>query len=186
MPWWGWVLIAVAIVVLLALVVWSARSRSRSRALRERFGPEYDRAVTETGDRRAAESELDARRRRREELDIRPLDPTARERYTEQWRSTQSKFVDAPSEAIREADALVMQVMGERGYPMENFEQRAADISVDHPNLVENYRAAHAISLANDHGQASTEDMRQAMVHYRSLFEELLDTGGSFDREEAR
>jgi hypothetical protein len=109
-------------------------------------------------------------------LNLRTLEPAARDRYMGSWRETQARFVDAPAEAVRSADGLVGQVMSERGYPMDNFDQRAADISVDHPDVVENYRAAHAISLANDHEQATTEDLRQAMVHYRSLFETLLGT----------
>jgi hypothetical protein len=132
--------------------------------------------------RRRAESELAERERRREYLEIVPLEPAARERYAEAWRDTQARFVDSPEQAIREADHLVTEVMRERGYPMEDFDQRAADVSVDHPNVTENYRAAHATSLANDQGEASTEDLRQAMVHYRALFVELLEQPG----EEAR
>jgi hypothetical protein len=130
-----------------------------------------------TGGRRQAEAELEARRKRREQLDVRPLDPASRQRYSEQWAGTQSRFVDSPAEAVREADVLVIQVMRERGYPVDNFEQRSSDVSVDHPHVVENYRSAHAVSLANDQGQAGTEDLRQAMVHYRALFQDLLSTG---------
>ena len=109
------------------------------------------------------------------QLDIRPLDPASRERHITAWTDTQARFVDDPRQALSEADRLVQTVMSERGYPVEDFEQRAADISVDHPELVQNYRAAHAISLANERGDATTESMRQGMVHYRSLFEELLE-----------
>jgi hypothetical protein len=115
-------------------------------------------------------------------MEIVALEPAARQRYAEAWRDTQARFVDSPEQAIREADHLVTEVMRERGYPMEDFDQRAADVSVDHPNVVENYRAAHATSLANDQGRASTEDLRQAMVHYRALFVELLEQ----PEEEAR
>jgi ABC-type nickel/cobalt efflux system permease component RcnA len=176
MPGWAWVLIIVAVVALIAAAGWMVYRQRRTEGLRQRFGPEYDRAVSAT-DRREAEAELDDRRERREQLDIRTLPPEARERYLVAWRETQARFVDSPSEAIREADDLVTRVMVERGYPMEDFEQRSADVSVDHPHVVDNYRAAHAASLANDHGKATTEDLREAMVHYRSLFEELVGDG---------
>jgi len=191
MPGWGWILIVVAAVVLIAIIAWAAARSRRSKQLQEGFGPEYERTVERSGDRRAAESELEARRERREELDIRALQPAARERYVSAWHQTQARFVDAPADALTEADSLVTSVMAERGYPMEDFDQRAADVSVDHPTVVENYRAAHAISTASGRGQASTEDMRQAMVHYRALFEELVDGGtdggtGAVERSEVR
>jgi hypothetical protein len=167
-----WVLVVI-IVVLIAVVAMLMLRQRRSSRLREGFGPEYDRVVEERGDRRAAESELDDRRKRREELDIRPLDEGARERYAERWRASQRRFVDEPSAAVQEADTLVASVMRERGYPMDDFEQRAADVSVDHPKVVEHYRAAHEISTRVG-TNASTEDMRQAVVHYRALFAELL------------
>jgi hypothetical protein len=168
-----WVLVVI-IVVLIAVVALLMLRQRRSSRLREGFGPEYDRVVEERGDRRAAESELDDRRRRREQLDIRPLDEGARERFAERWRATQRRFVDEPSSAVQEADTLVASVMRERGYPLDDFEQRAADVSVDHPEVVENYRAAHGISIADAEGRAGTEDLRQAMVHYRALFDDLL------------
>jgi len=191
MPGWGWILIVVAAVVLIAIIAWAAARSRRSKQLQEGFGPEYERTVERSGDRRAAESELEARRERREELDIRALQPAARERYVSAWHQTQARFVDAPADALTEADSLVTSVMAERGYPMEDFDQRSADVSVDHPTVVENYRAAHAISTASGRGQASTEDMRQAMVHYRALFEELVDGGtdggtGAVERSEVR
>lgn len=173
MALWVWILVAIVAVAGLVLIAWSMSRRQRSRRLRSTFGPEYERAVR-TSDRRDAESELEARQARRRGLDIRPLEAAARQRYAEAWRETQASFVDSPPEAIRRADKLVTDVMEERGYPMENFEQRAGDVSVDHPHLVESYRAAHAISLASAHGKATTEDHGQAMVHYRELFEELL------------
>ena len=162
MPVWAYVVIAVVVFVVIVAVIGSA---FRRRRLRGRFGPEYDRAKN---------SELRKREKRVDKLDIVPLSSVARQRYVGQWETVQTRFVDDPKSAVREADALVTTVMNERGYPMDNFDTRAADISVDHPNVVENYRAAHAISLAADHGQATTEDLRQAMVHYRTLFEELL------------
>jgi hypothetical protein len=177
MPTWGWIVIAVVVLAVVALLVAYAARRRRTERIRGRFGPEYDRTVGELGNRRKAESELSARERRREELDIRPLEPAARDRYRQAWRDVQTRFVDMPSESVREADVLVIRVMGDRGYPMEDFDQRAADVSVDHPRVVEDYRTAHTISLANDGGRASTEDLRRAMVHYRALFEDLLDTG---------
>ena len=173
MPVWGWILIAVAVLLIAGTVAW-AMSRRRTDRLRGRFGPEYERSMTETGSRRKAESELADRQKRHEQLDIRPLAPEARTRYAEEWRLVQARFVDQPGEAVHQADLLVMSVMRDRGYLMEDFEQRSADVSVDHPNVVDNYRAAHAISMARDHDKASTEDLRQGMVHYRSLFDELL------------
>jgi len=181
MPDWAWVLIVVAVLVVIALVVWALTARRRSERLRERYGPEYDRTVRQEGRRRDAESELERREEKRRRLDIVPLSPEARDRYVESWREIQARFVDEPASALVEADRLVEQVMRERGYPMDDFEQRAADVSVDHPDVVENYRAGHAISVANERGDASTEDLRQAVIHYRALFEQLLET-----REEAR
>ena len=186
MPIWAWILIAIVVVVVVAIAAWLAWSKRRTDQLKGRFGPEYDRTVAESGGRRKAESELDARRKRRQELNIRPLSTASRQRYLERWRSTQARFVDAPNDAIRDADALVTSVMTERGYPMDDFEQQAADISVDHADVVDNYRAAHGISMANDHGKASTEDLRQGMVHYRALFEELLEDQGDQTEPETR
>jgi hypothetical protein len=173
---WVWIVIALVVVAVVALL---AAQMLRQRQVRDRFGPEYERTVKETGSQREAVGELRQREARRRELDIRPLEPEAADRYASSWKQTQSRFVDAPGEAITEADALVARVMKERGYPVEDFEQRAADISVDHAEVVNDYRAAHAISLANDHGKATTEDLRQAMVHYRSLFEVLLHSDRS-------
>jgi hypothetical protein len=170
-------LIALAALVVIAVVIVMAANR-RSQRLRERFGPEYERMVDQGGSRRKVESELATRQRRVARLDIRPLDPEARDEYARQWRDTQARFVDEPAEALRAADRLVADVMRDRGYPVEEFEQREADISVDHPQVVANYRAAHGISMAAEHGRAGTEDLRQAMVHYRDLFEELLERGG--------
>ena len=174
MPIWAWMLIIAAIVLVIGIAAWAAMRKKRSQDLRQRFGPEYDRTMREEGSRRAAESELSERRKRREQLDIRPLPPEARQRYAGSWRETQGRFVDDPGAALAEADVLVISVMRDRGYPMEDFERRSADISVDHPRVVDNYRAAHGISMAGERGVATTEDMRQAMVHYRALFDELL------------
>jgi hypothetical protein len=187
MDTWVVVLIVLAVLVVLGLVYMATRQK-RSEALKGRFGPEYERAVEETGDRKEAERDLRAREERREKLQIRDLDPAARERYTGTWRETQARFVDQPQQAVQEADALVILVMRDRGYPVDDFEQRAADVSVDHPHVVDNYRAAHNISVANERGAASTEDLRQAMVHYRALFEHLLGApnGASADLREQR
>jgi hypothetical protein len=171
----GLLVAIVVVIVLLALLAFFADRQRRSRKLQETFGPEYDRTVSETGDRRAAEAELLERTGRREGFDIVPLEPEARARYVEAWRNTQAQFVDEPAEATREADRLITSVMRDRGYPVDDFEQRAADLSVDHPQVVDDYRAAHAIAAANDRSEASTEDLRQALVHYRSLFEDLLE-----------
>jgi len=175
-PGWVWIVIAIAAVVVLAVVVWSALRTRRTRTLKEGFGPEYDRTVADAPSKREAEAELSDRQKRREELDVKPLSPGARERYVELWQATQARFVDDPGGAITEADLLIQQVMRERGYPVEDFEQRAADVSVDHPDVVNNYRAAHGISIAHEREKASTEDLRRAMVHYRSLFDDLLET----------
>jgi hypothetical protein len=169
-----WVLIIAAVVIVIVIAALIAARRRRER-LQERFGPEYDRQVDVSGNRRAAESELAAREKRRSKLEIRPLDPEARDRYLVSWREVQARFVDSPETAVGEADRLVADVMRERGYPVEDFEQREADISVDHPQVASEYRAAHGISMAQQHGQASTEDLRQALIHFRSLFDELLE-----------
>jgi len=171
----GLLVAILVVIVLLALLAFFAGRQRRSRKLQETFGPEYDRTVTETGDRRSAEAELQERTERREQFDIVPLEAEARARYVEAWRHTQAQFVDEPVEATREADRLITSVMRDRGYPVDDFEQRAADLSVDHPQVVDDYRAAHAIAAANDRSEASTEDLRQALVHYRSLFEDLLE-----------
>jgi hypothetical protein len=174
---WVWVVIVVA-AILVAVVVALVLSQRRRRArLQERFGPEYDRAVE--GDRRGrVERNLDQRVQRREELDIRPLEPGARERYRAEWQELQTRFVDEPAEAVDRADVLVSKVMRERGYPVEDFDEQAELVSVDHPRVVENYRTAHAIYVRKTEARASTEELREAVVAYRSLFDELLSGDG--------
>ncbi len=190
MPVWGWILIAAAIVVIAAIaivVARSATSRKRTERLKERFGPEYERTLGETGEQRAAEAELASRERRRDKLNIVALSPRAREKYAASWRALQTAFIDNPSSAVGDADRLVIEVMRERGYPIDDFDQRAADISVDHPAVVDNYRAAHRISLSQQQGNVDTEQERQAFVHYRALFEKLLETDKDQDNsQEAR
>ena len=169
-------IIALGVVVVLGLIIWAVRSEQRTRALRERFGPEYEHTVHEIGGRRRAEAELDRRQRRVEQLAIRPLPPGDRSHFADEWAHQQARFVDDPVGAVSAADRLVQEVMSRRGYPIaRDFETRAADISVDHPHVVENYRNAHDIAQRVERGQAGTEDLRKAMIHYRALFEELLE-----------
>ncbi len=175
MPGWAWVLVVIGVLVLLG-VAWLALRSRRTAQLQERFGPEYDQALEDTDSKRRAEEELRAREKRREQLDIRPLGPAARERYAESWRTVQTRFVDDPEGAAGDAHRLVLEVMRERGYPIDDFDQRAADLSVDHAGVVEHYRAADRIARASERGEATTEDLRQALVHYRALFEDLLET----------
>ena len=175
MPAWVWVLIAVVVVAVLAVVVWQAMARKKTGHLQDRFGPEYDRTVGKAESKRDAESELEAREERRQQLEIRPLSEAARERYLDRWQAVQAQFVDDPRTAVASADSLIQSVMEERGYPVEDFEQRAADVSVDHPHVVENYRQGHNLAKASADGSDSTENLRQAMRHFRALFEELVE-----------
>ena len=177
MPNWIWILVAIAVVIVIAAVAFIAtRGRRDSDRLKQRFGPEYDRTVSEAGDERAAEKELIARERKRDKLDIRPLSPAALDGFANRWRAVQTAFVDHPSSAVGEADLLVTEVMRERGYPVDDFDRQAADISVDHPTVVSDYRAAHDIHLAQQKGDVGTEQQRQAFVHYRALFTKLLES----------
>jgi len=171
-----------AIVLILAALA-LAMSRRRRGRLRERFGPEYEQTVARGGGRREAERDLEQREAKRQRLLIVPLSPEARERYLRSWRDLQERFVDEPSQSLTNADRLVTEVMRERGYPMDEFEQRAADVSVDHPLVVENYRSAHRIYVAEGNGTATTEDLRQAVIHYRALFDELLESDDQAEEE---
>jgi hypothetical protein len=168
-----WLLLVLAIVVVIVVVA-VAIPQLRSRSLKERFGPEYDRLVDEEGDRRSAEAELRGRVKRRDTLQISDLDPAAREAYAERWLKTQQRFIDEPEQTVAEADGLVQTVMRERGYPVDEFDERIDMMSVDHPQLVDNYRTAHAIQLRSDQHEASTDDLREAFQRYRALFSELL------------
>ena len=170
------VLVVLVVVVFAAIVVWSFTRQQRRRAeLRHQFGPEYDHAVEAYGSSGRAEDVLEQRAERVAALNIRPLSAGESRTFGDRWHQVQTDFVDDPEGAIRRADALCGEVMQARGYPMGNFEQRAADISVDHPAVVEHYRAAHSLAQKAGRGDASTEDLRQAMVHYRTLFEDLID-----------
>jgi hypothetical protein len=169
------VVIALAVLVAGGIAIWLFSRKRRTERLRTQFGgAEYTRAVEEGGSRRKAEAVLDQRADRVEGLPIRPLAPGDRVRFVESWGKVQARFVDGPGSAVTDADQLLGDVMSARGYPVSDFEQRAADISVDHPLVLENYRAAHQSALRQKSGQASTEDLRQAMIHYRTLFEELV------------
>jgi hypothetical protein len=170
---WVWILIVIAAVVVVALIAMAARQR-RTTALRQRFGPEYDRAVEAGEGKRAAEADLLDRQRQRAQLDIRPLPEGMRVRFAREWQEVQERFVDQPSDAVVAADGLVYSVMEARGYPMGDFDAQADLVSVDHPEVVENYRFAHGIRERAQAQQASTEDLREALLRYRSLFNELL------------
>lgn len=177
------IIAAVVILAIAAVAYWQVR---RSRDLRDRFGPEYERAVEERGGRMKAEAELRERQKRVEGFDIRPLAPEDRTQFIERWRRVQAQFVDDPGAAIASADQLLGEVMKARGYPVADFEQRAADLSVDHPEVVENYRAAHAIAMRHERGEADTENLRRAMIHCKALFEDLVGLPGAEARTEIR
>jgi hypothetical protein len=182
------VIVLIVVVVLLAVALGVVlMRRSRSTRLQEHFGPEYERRVSEVGDRRAAEAELTERRRRREELDIRELRPDERDRFQQEWAEIQRGFVDEPTRSLRAADDLVVEVMRLRGYPVDDFDRQADDISVDHPDVVHHYREARAVRDASDNGDEGidTERQRRAVTSYRSLVEALLGDGGHRTRETA-
>lgn len=171
-----WIVVAAVVIVavlVIAGLIWSRRRRSEH--LQERFGPEYEHAIAHEGGRARAEAELARREKRVEKLEIRPLEPADRIEFIDRWKEVQARFVDDPPRAVAFADALLGEVMTARGYPLSDFDRRAGDISVDHPHVVEHYRAGHAIALHHQRGEASTEDLRQAMIHYRALFDELVN-----------
>jgi FtsZ-interacting cell division protein ZipA len=169
------IILVVGIIVIAAIATWGYVQNRRTKALSSRFGPEYQHAVSEYGSRSRAERALERRAERAEKYQIRSLKPEEQQRFSEEWRTAQARFVDDPALAIREADHLVCEVMRQRGYPVSDFEQRAEDLSVDHPLVVRNYRAAHSVALMEKEGKATTEDLRKAMVSYRELFDELLE-----------
>lgn len=166
------IILAVIVVIVAAIGFWL--QRRRSDRLRQHFGPEYDRAVADDGGRRRAEAKLEERAERVKKYHLRPLTAEDKARFTGEWERVQAHFVDAPAGAVAEADQLLGDIMATCGYPMGDFEQRAADISVEHPVVTQNYRAAHDIAVRQAKGQASTEDLRRAMIHYRALFDDLV------------
>ena len=171
-----WIILAVVIVLAsVAVGAWYFYQQKRSQKLQDHFGPEYDRTVTELGSRAKGESELKAREKRVERLELIPLAAPEAVRFSEAWQALQSRFVDNPKGVVVQAEQLVRELMVKRGYPMGDFEQRAGDISVDHPDVVANYRAAQAIAVRDQRGSADTEELRKAVVHYRALFDELLE-----------
>jgi hypothetical protein len=182
MPTWLIVVIVVVAVAVLGAVIWLVTQEMQRKRLQQRFGPEYDRTVEESDNPRAAQRELAERERRHKELDIRPLSASARERYAREWAQVQEKFVDEPATAVAEADRLLVALMGERGYPTEGYEQQLSDLSVRHAKTLEHYRAAHTTRQKSD--GASTEDLRDAMVRYRTVFEDLLTDGADDDRND--
>ena len=173
------IIITIAVVVVVGLVfiaIWQYSRKRRTQKLRTQFGSaEYTRAVTEGGSQQKAEAALDARAARVEKLHIKPLGAGDRTRFIDSWAKVQARFVDGPGSAVTDADQLLTDVMSTRGYPVSDFEQRANDISVDHPLVLENYRAAHECALRQSKGEADTEDLRKAMIHFRTLFEELVN-----------
>ena len=172
---WIWVVIVLGVLAAAVVAAWGYRRR-RTHELRARFGPEYDRTLWSADSRREAERELESRRARRERLDIRPLDPATRQRYAEAWEDVQARFVDAPAVALASAEGLALQVMRERGYPTDDFEQQAADVSVDHPEVVSHFRAGHEVMEQAGRGAADTEELRQGLMRYRALFDRLLES----------
>ena len=171
-----WIVLAAVIVIALAAIgAWYFYQKKRSQTLQKHFGPEYERTVTELGSRAKGESELKAREKRVERLELIPLAAPEAVRFSEAWQALQSRFVDNPKGVVVQAEQLVRELMAKRGYPMGDFEQRAGDISVDHPDVVANYRAAQAIAVRDQRGSADTEELRKAVVHYRALFDELLE-----------
>jgi hypothetical protein len=178
MATWIWVVIAIVVVAVIALVAVGA-SKRRTAMLQNRFGPEYDRAVEGSDGRRAAEADLRAREKQRAQFDVKPLPESTRLRFADEWRDVQEHFVDQPAQAATAADTLVTRVMEARGYPMKDFDAQAELVSVDHPDTVENYRIAHAVRLRSESQQVSTEDLREALLRYRSLFDELLRPEGN-------
>jgi hypothetical protein len=166
------IILAVVAVVAIIVTVLALKTR-RTQQLKSHFGPEYGRAMQETGNKARAEAKLEKLEKRVHGFKLSPLSPSARAEFVAEWQKIQGRFVDDPKDALTEADQLVQKMLTVQGYPMTDFEQRAADISVDHPRVVENYRAGHDIALRHAQGRASTEDMRQAMIHYRALFNEL-------------
>jgi hypothetical protein len=178
--WALWAVLAVVAIAAIGVAVWRSQRRKQREQLAKRFGPEYERLMQEHGSATLAERELEARAKRVSKLSIKELSDTERRTFSQAWHQTQERFVDTPLMAVRSAHDLVQDVMRARGYPVEEFDQRVADLSVEHANVVEHYRAAHTLHKSNQQGEANTEELRMAMVHYRALFSDLL---GAPDRE---
>lgn len=181
MMWVGLAIVAIIVVALAGVFLWRNNQKKQRQELARKFGPEYDRLLREHGSASAVDRELEARQKRVRKLSIKELSDSERKSFDEAWRQTQERFVDTPLIAVRSAHDLVQQVMRARGYPVDDFEQRVADLSVDHPAVVEHYRAANGLHESNKQGQSDTEQLRMAMVHYRALFADLL--GAAHDRE---
>jgi hypothetical protein len=175
----------VAVIVLAAIAIWLWMRSRKSAALKDRFGPEYERTVHDLGDERKAEDVLAKREKRVAAYTIKPLPTDMREHFVETWRQVQAQFVDDPKYAVTRADDLLGEVMRARGYPMSDFDHRAEDLSVDHPQVVQNYRMAHEIADRHSRGEASTEDLRTAMIHYRTLFDDLVNEHPTSGDEQA-
>jgi len=169
---------AVAVIVAIVAIIWLYTRNRRTKELRSKFGPEYRRVARAEGDAAQAESVLLAREKRVKKLDIKPLSDAQRNQFADQWEHAQAEFVDNPTAAVTHADKLVQEVMNVRGYPVADFEQRVADVSVDHPAVAQNYRLAHDIAIRNGKDDVGMEKLREAMLHYRALFADLLHDGG--------
>jgi hypothetical protein len=178
------VVLVIVVLAVLGLVAWFVGGQARRKRLQQRFGPEYDRRLGETENRKEAERELVEREKRHAQFELKPLPAEARDRYTAEWTLVQERFVDQPGDAVIEADQLLHDVMRDRGYPTESFDQQAADLSVEHGTVIGDYRDGHEIRTRHDRGEASTEDLRKALVHYRSIFTELVGAGANRDAEQ--
>jgi hypothetical protein len=176
------VIIIIAVIVVLGLVAFLVRQEMQRRRLREKFGPEYERTLEDQESPRAADRELATREKRHKDLNIKPLSPSAQERFTQQWSLIQAQFVDKPADAVEEADRVLVLLMAERGYPTEGYEQQLSDLSVEHSSTLKHYRAAHETMAGHEATQASTEELRDAMVRYRTVFEDLLTNGADHRR----
>jgi FtsZ-interacting cell division protein ZipA len=176
------VVVVVVALVAVAVAAFAVAKRRRSTQLKQQFGSEYERTVDEAGDRGTAEKDLKRREKRRSQFEVSPLSSASADRYREEWKNIQQRFVDEPGHAVEDADRLVVRMMRECGYPVDEFDQRADDISVDHPDVSQNYREAHRVAVAQSQGQADTEQLRQAVTSYRRLVDALLEDGGVTDQ----
>ena len=180
------VIVAIVVVILIAIAIWFTLRKRRTDALRDKFGDEYDRTVEERGNRTRAEDALEEREKRVKELDIRPLTHEEHDRFSSEWHETKTLFVDSPAEAVLRADRTLANMMSTRGFPMGDFDRRYEDLTVDHPKVARHYREGHALTERHNRGEASTEDLRQAIKHYEQLFEELGRDAGTSDAPQGR